>query len=141
MPSQIIHLPHDVLNQIIMSLSHDANAVPHHSPWRLQVSCDGDEVGSVGLLAKPLLLCPNRRPPFQEYLFALLLTSSTGNVPTPRELPKGLVTHLLGELERFLLDLEGLSGHERLAVQEAFDVAAAARTSARPIAARLARTA
>ena len=142
MPSQILHLPHDVLNQIIVSLSNEATAVPPQSSWRLQVSRDSDASGRVGLLVKPLLLCPNRRPPFQEYLFALLLTSSTGNLPMPRDLPGELVTHLLGELERFLMDLEDLSGHERLAIQEAFDVAATATgTSARPVPARPARTA
>lgn len=142
MPSQIIYLPHDVLNQIVESLTHDANAVSPQKPWRLQVSRDGDGMGSVGLLVKPLLLCPNRRPPFQEYLFALLVTPSSGDLPMPRELPGGLVMHLLGELQRFLLDIEDLSGHERLAIQEAFDLAAAAiGTVVRPVPARPARTA
>src|SRR5687767_6083067 len=102
MPSQIIHLPQDVLDQIIVSLSDEANAVPSQSPWRLQISRDSDGVGNVGLLVNPLLLCPNRRPAFQEYLFALLLTSSSGDLPIPRELPGELVMHLLGELQRFL---------------------------------------
>jgi fido (protein-threonine AMPylation protein) len=142
MPSQIIHLPHDVLDQIIVSLSDEANGVPSQSPWRLQISRDSDGIGSVGLLVKPLLLCPNRRPPFQEYLFALLLTSSSGDLPIPRELPGGLIMHLLGEVKRFLIGLEDLSGHELLAIQEAFDVAAAAtKTFVRPMSGRPARTA
>lgn len=141
MPSQIIHLPHDTLNQIIVSLPHEANAMPPRRPWRLQVTRDSDGVGSVGLLVEPLLLCPNRRPPFEEYLFALFLTSSTGNLPMPRELPTELTMHLLGELERFLLELEDLSGHERLTIREAFDLAAATKTSAMPVPAGRTRTA
>ena len=142
MPSQIIHLPHDILDQIIVSLSDEANAGPSKSPWRLQISRDSDGVASVGLLVNPLLLCPNRRPAFQEYLFALLLTSSSGDWPMLRGLPGELVMHLLGELQRFLIGLDGLSGHERLAIQEAFDAAAAALgTPVRSLPARPAQTA
>ena len=129
MPSQVICLSHDILTQIAEALASGAAAVPPHSPWRLQVARDTGESPSIGLLVNPLLLCPNRRPPFQEHLFALLLTSRTRDLTLPRTLPGGLVMHLLGELERFLLETEGLSGHEGLAIVDAFHAARAAKAT------------
>jgi hypothetical protein len=140
MPSQIIHLPCLTLKQIAESISRGAANLPSDDSWRLHIYYDNSGTPSIALLAKPMLLCPNRRPPFQEYVFALLLSSATSDLPQPRELPRRLVTHLLGELERSLLDSEDLSGHERLILAAEFATARAAKeTTANPVSARSAR--
>jgi len=124
MPSQLVLLPPHILRALADALNSRGPAVPS-SPWRLSVvESDGEPV--IGMVLDPLLLCPARRPAFQDHLLTLVLASRRDASTLPRPLPRDLTLYLLRELETCLPDLDGLSGHERVAISAALGNAAGA---------------
>lgn len=125
MPSQIITLPPAVLAAIL-----DHPATPRLQAFALRdmrtmeiADADGSRAARVHV--DPLIHCPSLRGAFVDDVYALLLTSARPAAwPTaPQALEESLVLHLLNEAEAVLLELPGLTGHERLVIAAAFEQA------------------
>jgi hypothetical protein len=127
MLSQIALIPSPLLQSIADALREQDLPRPSDE-WRLSVMYDASGTPSVGVMIDPLLLCPTRRPAFQTHLLALVLASDAQQVPVPRPLPGDLIGYLLQEVQQYLVELEFLSGHERVAIGEALGNAVTAST-------------
>src|SRR5690606_10893633 len=85
---------------------------------RLEAATAAEGSRAARIHVDPLIHCPFLRDPLVDDVYALLLTSARPEAgpAVPPLLPEGLVLHLLNELEAALLDLPGLTGHERLGI-------------------------
>lgn len=135
MPSQIVCLPETTL----ATLLHDhggarsyAFAIRDLKAIEGQLS-DGSHVLRVHI--DPLVHCPQLRDHIVDDVYALGLTSGAPGAlqPAPAPLSCGLVLHILDQAEAAFQELPALSGHEHLAIANAFRHARSAQPLVRSL--------
>jgi fido (protein-threonine AMPylation protein) len=132
MPSQVVRLPAMTLASIL-----DHRAFPRSQSFGIRdmqakaiTAADGSRALRVHL--EPLVYCPDLRNHFVDDIYALLLTSAHPTEALPRQLSGGLALHVLNETEAALQELPDLTGHDRLAIRDAFEQAVKASPAVRP---------
>ena len=131
MPSQIVFLPEPIFSSLLndhtieicrafgmrdMRLA-EGGTVQGHRPLRVHFD--------------PLVHCPRLRDHVVDDIYAVLLTSGCPDFsrPAPPPLGDSLTHYVLDEVEAAFQDVAELSGHEHMAIGEAFDRARRARDS------------
>jgi hypothetical protein len=129
MTCQVVHLPAMTLAAI---LDHQPFPRSHAFGIRdLQAKAvaAADGLRALRVHLDPLVYCPDLRDHVVDDVYALLLTSEhpADILALPQPLSSGLTLPVLNEAETALQELPDLTGHERLAISNAFDTAKKAR--------------